>query len=184
MLEGYSGIFGLALQGACGLSTPGISRSPIQCAYCQWNHHPVERIAGKRVGLQGDGTPSRTRTCDPLLRRQMLYPPELWAHIIGTQLLRVFNSSGDPSPWCDRRSGVFHELFCRLPHVLLAARRVQLNPFHTPSAARLSHVPEVNASHDRRARGRLLQSMRRNVRQFSMPARRFKACSAASKAFR
>jgi hypothetical protein len=27
------------------------------------------------------GTPSRTRTCDPLLRRQMLYPPELWAHI-------------------------------------------------------------------------------------------------------
>ena len=31
---------------------------------------------------KGGGTPSRTRTCDPLLRRQMLYPPELWAHIL------------------------------------------------------------------------------------------------------
>jgi hypothetical protein len=27
-----------------------------------------------------NGTPSRIRTCDPLLRRQMLYPTELWAH--------------------------------------------------------------------------------------------------------
>ena len=26
------------------------------------------------------GVPSRTRTCDILLRRQMLYPAELWAH--------------------------------------------------------------------------------------------------------
>jgi hypothetical protein len=28
------------------------------------------------------GTPDRIRTCDPLLRRQMLYPTELQAHII------------------------------------------------------------------------------------------------------
>jgi hypothetical protein len=26
------------------------------------------------------GTPTRIRTWDPLLRRQMLYPTELWAH--------------------------------------------------------------------------------------------------------
>jgi hypothetical protein len=31
--------------------------------------------------LEIGGTPSRIRTCDPLLRRQMLYPTELWAHI-------------------------------------------------------------------------------------------------------
>ena len=28
-------------------------------------------------------TPDRTRTCDPLLRRQMLYPAELPGHILG-----------------------------------------------------------------------------------------------------
>jgi hypothetical protein len=28
------------------------------------------------------GMPSRARTCDILLRRQMLYPTELWAHIV------------------------------------------------------------------------------------------------------
>jgi hypothetical protein len=33
------------------------------------------------------GTPSRIRTCDPLLRRQMLYPSELWAHIVCFQRL-------------------------------------------------------------------------------------------------
>ena len=27
-----------------------------------------------------EGTPGRTRTCDPLLRRQVLYPTELRAH--------------------------------------------------------------------------------------------------------
>ncbi len=27
------------------------------------------------------GTPDRIRTCDPLLRRQMLYPTELRAHL-------------------------------------------------------------------------------------------------------
>jgi hypothetical protein len=32
------------------------------------------------VSLLFSGTPSWTRTSDPLLRRQMLYPPELWAH--------------------------------------------------------------------------------------------------------
>ena len=29
-----------------------------------------------------DGTPEGTRTPDPLLRRQLLYPPELQAHIV------------------------------------------------------------------------------------------------------
>ena len=35
------------------------------------------------------GTPEGTRTPDPLLRRQLLYPPELQAHIPGYQLFSV-----------------------------------------------------------------------------------------------
>jgi hypothetical protein len=35
------------------------------------------------------GTPSRIRTCDPLLRRQVLYPTELWAHPV---CLQEFNA--------------------------------------------------------------------------------------------
>ncbi len=31
---------------------------------------------------QATGEPGRTRTCDPLLRRQMLYPPELRARVL------------------------------------------------------------------------------------------------------
>ncbi len=38
------------------------------------------RMAKWLIWLVFSGTPSRIRTCDPLLRRQMLYPPELWAH--------------------------------------------------------------------------------------------------------
>ena len=33
------------------------------------------------MALENDGTPEGTRTPDPLLRRQLLYPPELQAHI-------------------------------------------------------------------------------------------------------
>ncbi len=32
--------------------------------------------------MKTNGRRGRTRTCDPLLRRQMLYPPELRAHIL------------------------------------------------------------------------------------------------------
>jgi hypothetical protein len=35
----------------------------------------------KMLGVADFGEPGRTRTCDPLLRRQMLYPPELRAPI-------------------------------------------------------------------------------------------------------
>ena len=33
------------------------------------------------MALENDGTPEGTRTPDPLLRRQLLYPAELQAHI-------------------------------------------------------------------------------------------------------
>ena len=33
------------------------------------------------MALENDGTPEGTRTPDPLLRRQLLYPPELQAHM-------------------------------------------------------------------------------------------------------
>ena len=36
----------------------------------------------KLCGQKRDGTPEGTRTPDPLLRRQLLYPPELQAHIM------------------------------------------------------------------------------------------------------
>ena len=32
----------------------------------------------KYSGLRNDGDPSRIRTCDPALRRRVLYPTELW----------------------------------------------------------------------------------------------------------
>ncbi len=35
----------------------------------------------KLCGQKRDGTPEGTRTPDPLLRRQLLYPPELQAHM-------------------------------------------------------------------------------------------------------
>ena len=33
------------------------------------------------TGEKSNGTPEGTRTPGPLLRRQLLYPPELWAHM-------------------------------------------------------------------------------------------------------
>ncbi len=36
-----------------------------------------EDAGGKRARRARPNTPGRTRTCDPLLRRQMLYPAEL-----------------------------------------------------------------------------------------------------------
>ena len=43
------------------------------------------------------GVPSRTRTCDRLLRRQMLYPTELWAQIaMVSQSPGVVPSGEDP----------------------------------------------------------------------------------------
>ena len=35
-----------------------------------------------------DGLPSRNRTCDPQLRRLMLYPTELWAEMFATRICR------------------------------------------------------------------------------------------------
>ena|SRR6185437_8743393 len=48
-------------------------------------HHPapysrLEPVPASRCGFPGYGAPGRTRTCDPRLRRPMLYPPELRAH--------------------------------------------------------------------------------------------------------
>ena len=40
---------------------------------------PTELHPPYRMALENDGTPEGTRTPDPLLRRQLLYPPELQA---------------------------------------------------------------------------------------------------------
>jgi hypothetical protein len=41
------------------------------------------RIKPDSPFLAGNGAPGRTRTCDPRLRRPVLYPTELRAHIEG-----------------------------------------------------------------------------------------------------
>ena len=41
------------------------------------------RVMPLPVGLYPRGDPCRTRTCDPLLRRQLLYPAELRSHVEG-----------------------------------------------------------------------------------------------------
>ena len=38
----------------------------------------TEKTKVGKIGEAPKSTPSRTRTCNPLLRRQVLYPVELW----------------------------------------------------------------------------------------------------------
>ena len=52
----------------------------------------IEALKGK--GLSGRR--GRTRTGDPLLRRQMLYPPELRAHIVPLLILNYFQLRNHP----------------------------------------------------------------------------------------
>ena len=57
-------------------TTPGTT---IRCSnQLSYTHH-VHLLTHHR----GSGTPEGTRTPDPLLRRQLLYPAELQAHIYG-----------------------------------------------------------------------------------------------------
>ena len=46
------------------------------------NHNPVLCQLSYTHHMKFSGTPEGTRTPDPLLRRQLLYPPELQAHIM------------------------------------------------------------------------------------------------------
>ena len=56
-------------------STPGTT---IRCSnQLSYTHH----ITDARLHLKLAGTPEGTRTPGPLLRRQLLYPPELQAHL-------------------------------------------------------------------------------------------------------
>ena len=56
-------------------STPGTT---IRCSnQLSYTHHKMLQQKGKNR----NGTPEGTRTPDPLLRRQLLYPPELQTHI-------------------------------------------------------------------------------------------------------
>ena len=59
-------------------STPGTT---IRCStQLSYPHHIYFRT-DLNVFPNGNGTPEGTRTPDPLLRRQLLYPPELQAHM-------------------------------------------------------------------------------------------------------
>jgi hypothetical protein len=52
----------------------------------------------------GDGAPGRTRTCDPRLRRPMLYPAELRAHALQQyRFIRVVGAEGfEPPTLCSQ----------------------------------------------------------------------------------
>ena len=58
-------------------STPGTT---IRCSnQLSYTHHIRQRFL--EISQRLTGTPEGTRTPDPLLRRQLLYPPELQAHM-------------------------------------------------------------------------------------------------------
>ena len=64
-------------------TTPGTT---IRCSnQLSYTHHIITTclpISGEEMNLKdSNGTPEGTRTPDLLLRRQLLYPPELLAHI-------------------------------------------------------------------------------------------------------
>ena len=49
---------------------------------CQLSYtHHLRALTDTRRSIEKFGTPEGTRTPDPLLRRQLLYPPELQAHM-------------------------------------------------------------------------------------------------------
>ena len=90
-----------SIQLSYGCTTLGVSegiRTPDR-----WSHNPeLYRLSYAHQNTRGgpsdfcrhqNGTPSRIRTCDPLLRRQMLFPTELWAHVFQFQQLSVFYAS-------------------------------------------------------------------------------------------
>ena len=56
-------------------------------------------------------TPGRTRTCYPLLRRQMLYPDELRGH----KRSLVYGRSSRPRRGSSLRKPFFHHIYSRLP---------------------------------------------------------------------
>ena len=67
-----------------------VSRHTLQIA----DARPKRGVARNLTTTAVNGRGGRTRTCDPLLRRQMLYPPELRPHRI-RQVFDAFASTGD-----------------------------------------------------------------------------------------
>ena len=49
---------------------------------------PLPIVSHLSVGPSKSGAPDRTRTCDPRLRRPVLYPPELRARVTNEGQLR------------------------------------------------------------------------------------------------
>ena len=58
---------------------------------------------------QSDGTPGGTRTPDPLLRRQLLYPPELQTHIPRVSAGKLYFNT--ISPLCQEKSDSSGDFF-------------------------------------------------------------------------
>jgi hypothetical protein len=118
-----------SIQLSYGCISPGVSegiRTPDR-----WSHNPeLYRLSyahqNPAVALptfSGDsenGTPRRIRTSDPLLRRQMLYPSELWAQTIYKSKLTVFPLFTHRGGCSEKRRGIFREQLHGIAFVLLA----------------------------------------------------------------
>ena len=75
-----------------------LNRRPVDLRSFRSRRDSASSPAGARIKqkdpLSGSFcfTPSRTRTCDPRLRRPMLYPAELWALMFGIKSNRSYHS--------------------------------------------------------------------------------------------
>ena len=67
--------------------TPWVNGGPARSAHGRtWSNKVRDTLTDTRPGsvsIGEIGAPSRTRTCDPELRRHVLYPAELWARCGG-----------------------------------------------------------------------------------------------------
>lgn len=74
----------------------------VRCPSTHLRSTKIPTSACLRTGQRENGAPDRIRTCDPLLRRQVLYPTELRA--LSTGRIAVYSGLGK-----SRRVTAFHD---------------------------------------------------------------------------
>src|SRR5947208_8636940 len=87
--------------------------------------------------MGSSGGPSRTRTCDLLVRSQTLYPTELWAPGSETSILTLFEAHVEEPPRHDRAAAARR-------HTKYTGRPSNTRPI--PTAARTGCVTIVFAT--------------------------------------
>jgi hypothetical protein len=66
----------------------------------QLGEQPLGKLRRRTISRETSGAPGRTRTCDPRLRRPVLYPTELRAHTVGKA--QCSKSLNDASTFSER----------------------------------------------------------------------------------